>query len=113
MNNQVSQIQLLFKELEALGKTTIALTKLRAIAKFADVASSMVVRVIIFAILWLFVLIISMAFALLVGELLGKVYYGFFCVGFFYAFVIIILCIFKKKWLKMPISNHIILQLLP
>ncbi len=112
MSDQSSPIEVLFEDFEAFGKTTLELAKLKAVAKYADMASNLVMRLVIIAVICLFILIISVAFALWIGDLLGKSYYGFFCIGFFYAFVILMLWIFKTKWLKTPVSNLIIIQLL-
>jgi hypothetical protein len=60
----------------------------------------------------LFALVLNIGIALLLGELLGKSYYGFFIVAGFYLVAGIILHFFLHKWIKKPISDLIIKQAL-
>jgi hypothetical protein len=57
-------------------------------------------------------LIVNIGLALWVGKLLGDSFYGFFIVGGFYALLAIPLHIFREQWIKYPISNSIIKELL-
>jgi hypothetical protein len=60
----------------------------------------------------LFIVILSIGFSLWIGELLGKTYYGFFTIGGFYVVLAILMHYFRHPWLKLPISNSVIKQLL-
>ena len=60
----------------------------------------------------LFALIMNIGVALFLGELLGKLYYGFFIVAAFYLLAALILHFFMYKWIKKPISDLIIKQAL-
>jgi hypothetical protein len=108
MSNTINAIETLIEDVESFGKTTLELAKLKAIAQYADTASTLVSHVVIIAIAGVFTTMISVAIALCIGDFLGKASYGFFCVAFFYAFVMMLLYIFKKQWLKTPVSNAII-----
>jgi hypothetical protein len=110
--NNASPIETLFAKAEDYGKTTIELFKLNAIDKSADVVSSLVSRLAILMVVALFILIISIGMALWIGELLGKSYYGFFVIGGFYALIAILLYTFRHQWLKYPVNNSIIAQML-
>jgi hypothetical protein len=66
--------------------------------------------VIIFALL--FFLILNIGIALWLGELMGKSYFGFFVVAGFYAFIIIIFSVFRKRLVKKPINDSIVKQVL-
>jgi len=46
------------------------------------------------------------------GDLLGKIYYGFFIVSTFYLLVGIIFHLFLHEWIKKPINDVIISEVL-
>ncbi len=112
MNDSATPIELLFEKTREYNKTTIELFKLHAIDKTADVTSSLLSRLAIFMVVALSIIIINFGAALWIGELLGNTYYGFFIIGGFYALVAVILHTFRHQWIKYPISNSIITQML-
>ena len=105
MNNNVAPIEALFEKAEDYGKTTIELFRLNAIDKSSRVISSLATKLVISVAATLFVLIITIAIALWLGELLGKSYYGFFVIGGCYAFIVLLLYSFRVQWIKIPVSN--------
>lgn len=112
MDEQSSLIESLIEKGEQYGKTTIELLKLKTLDKSADVASNLVswLIVVIFAVL--FFLILNIGVALWLGELLGKSYYGFFAVSGFYALLAIVFALFRKQFIKDPVNDSIISQVL-
>lgn len=112
METPVSLIESLFERAEAYGKTTFELSKLKLLEKTTIVVTSLISRLIVNIIIFLFTLVLSIGIALLLGELLGKSYYGFFIVAAFYLVVWIVLHFFLHKWIKKPISDLIIKQAL-
>ncbi|HCL84295.1 MAG TPA: hypothetical protein DIC22_09980 [Chitinophagaceae bacterium] len=92
--------------------TKIELNKLKAIDKSADVLSSVVVMVAMIFIGSLFILFISIALALLLGNMMGAYYYGFFTVGGFYALLMLLIYLQRDKWIKTPIANGLINKML-
>jgi phosphoglycerol transferase MdoB-like AlkP superfamily enzyme len=112
MTDNTTPIATLFERAEDYGKTTLNLFKLNAIDKSADVVSSLVSRLAVIMAVVFSVLIISIGLSLWIGELLGNTYYGFFIVGGFYALIAILLQVFRHDWIKYPVSNSIIKQLL-
>jgi len=111
MTNIATPIETLFEKAEAYGKTSMELFRLNSIDKSADVVSSLAVRFAICMVGALFTLIINIGMAMWLGELLGKPYYGFFVVAIFYALLMGLLFIFRREWIKTPISNSIITQM--
>jgi len=111
MNNIATPIEILFQKAEDYSKTSIELLKLSAIDMSAEVVSSFAARFVIFMVVALFTLVINIGVALWIGELLGKLHYGFFVVAGFYAIVGALLYIFRDEWIKTPISNSIIMQM--
>ena len=112
MTDDATPIATLFERAEDYSKTTLKLLKLNAIDKSADVASSLVARLAVIMTVVFSVLIISIGVALWLGKLFVDTSYGFFIVGAFYVFVAILLHLFRKQWLKYPVSNSIIKKLL-
>jgi len=112
MEYQENLIESLIEKGEQYGKTTLELIKLKALDKSADVSSTLISWVIVIVFTVLFFLILNIGIALWIGELLGKSYYGFFAVAGFYALLAIILGIFREQFLKKPVNNSIVSQVL-
>ena len=112
MEDQPSLIESLIEKGEQYGKTTIELLKLKTLDKSADVASTLISWAVVIVFTVLFFLILNIGVALWIGELLGKSYYGFFTVSGFYALLTIVFGIFRKQFIKRPLNNSIITQVL-
>ncbi|MEO6582799.1 MAG: phage holin family protein [Ferruginibacter sp.] len=103
--------QTLFDKSKDYVETRIELIKLKAIDRSADVVSSSVsVAVMVIAFLFFFI-IFNIGLALLLGELLGKTYYGFFIVAAIYLITGLLFKSFGDKWIKTPVSTIIIKKL--
>jgi hypothetical protein len=112
MTENTTPIATLFERAEDYGKTTLNLLKLNAIDKSADVVSSLVSRLAVVMTVVFSILIVSVGLSLWIGKLLGDTFYGFFIIGGFYAILAILLQVFRHQWLKDPVSNSIIKQML-
>lgn len=105
-------IEPLFERAEAYGKTSLELIKLKALNKTTEVVSTGVSRSIVVFVVSMFLILSSVGGALWLGDLLGKSYYGFFCVAGFYGILGVVIYAFMHKWIKKCVSNSLILQLL-
>jgi fatty acid desaturase len=94
------------------GKTSYELVKLKAVDKTSDVVSSVVPHAFVLILTASFMLFLNFGLAFWLGEILGKVFYGFFIVAAFYIFVGLIVHLFMHKKLKEIIRNYVIKQLL-
>ncbi|WP_426063115.1 hypothetical protein [Flavobacterium sp. DSP2-3-1] len=112
MENNATTIEMLFERAEDYTKTTVELAKLYAVDKTADFISSLISQLAISIVFAMFAFLVNIGLSLWIGELVGKVYYGFFIVSSFYLLVAIILYIFKDQWIKTPISNFMIVKML-
>ena len=112
MIDNTTPIATLFERAEDYGKTTLKLIELNAIDKSADVISSLVSRLAVIMTVVLSILIINIGLAFWIGKLLGETFYGFFVIGGFYAFIAILLYVFRDQLIKYPVSNSIIKQML-
>ena len=108
MKENVPEVEKLFGLVEDYSKTSIELFKLQAINKYAEVFSMVTSKIIIVLIASFFAICLNMALALWIGEMLGKIYYGFFIVSAFYLIIALIVWIFKKLWIEEPLQNSII-----
>lgn len=112
MTDNASPIETLFERAENYSKTTLKLIKLNAIDKSADVVSSLVSRLAVIMTVVLSIVIINIGIAFWIGKLLGETFYGFLIIGAFYAFLALVLHLFRHQWIKYPVSNSIIKQLM-
>ena len=112
MENNTSTIEMLFEKAEDYTRTTIDLVKLNTVDKTADVLSSLLSRLTVSIVFVMFAFLVNIGLSLWIGELMGKVYYGFFIVSGVYFLLSIVLYINKDQWMKMPISNFIIAKML-
>ena len=112
MENNSSTIEILFERVEDYTRTTIDLVKLTAVDKTADILSSLLSRLTVSIVFVMFGFLVNVGLSFWIGELVGKIYYGFFIVSSIYLVLAIVLYIVKDKVLKMPISNFIIVKML-
>jgi len=112
MNDPAKSIETLFEKVGDYGNTTIELFKLNAIDKSAEVVSTLATRLIIYLVIAFFIFTLSIGLSLWIGELLGKSYYGFFVIAGCYALVSILLYAFRHPWIREPLNNSIIIQML-
>lgn len=112
METPSSIFETLFEKIQALGLTTYELSKLKALEKITIVSTSLVSRLFVVLVFFIFALILSFGIALYLGEITGEVYYGFFIVAAFYLVAGIVFYFFLHKWIRKPLSNSIISQAL-
>jgi hypothetical protein len=102
----------LILSVEEYGKTSLELFKLKVVSKSAELVSSFISYTTIILIYAMFISMASIGVALWIGDLLGKSYYGFFCVAGLYVLLGGVLHLFLNRTVKKRIANSIILQLL-
>lgn len=112
MTDDTTPIATLFERAEDYTKTTIKLFQLNAVDKTAEIVSSLFSLLVVILTVVLSIVIISIGAALWIGKLLGDSFYGFFVIGAFYLLVAILFRIFREQWLKYPVSNSIIKQMM-
>ncbi len=92
MENQATPVESLIDRVKSYVETRIDLLKLKAIDKSSSVFSLIITMLVVILIGFIFLTLLNIGIALLLGELMGKTYYGFLAVALFY--VIIGHCIF-------------------
>lgn len=104
-------IKFLVQIAESLTKTNLDLLKLKAISKSADAVSSIVQKIVVFTAVIVLITLLNIGFALWIGELVGKLYIGFFIVAAFYVLVVLALH-YIPGIIKSPVNNALIFKML-
>lgn len=112
MEDQTSLTGTFFEKTEHYIKTSAELFKLKALDKSTDVISDLTARLVVIAFIALSFFILTIGVSLWIGEELGKSYYGFFIIAGFYGLIGILLYVFRNVWIKEPLKNSIIEQVL-
>jgi Putative Actinobacterial Holin-X, holin superfamily III len=89
-------------------ETNVELFRLKIINKSTEIVSTLGANIIIVFVFLIFLTIISIGLAIWLGELWGRMHYGFFAVGGFYGFIFLVLVVFRRRLLKQPISNSVV-----
>lgn len=108
MENQYDILEPIKETTEQYVKATIELLKLKILETITNVITSLVTKIAVVLIFSMFLLIISTGIAYMLGDYIGKTYYGFFIVAGFYLMVCVLLHFFLQNWIKAPVSNLII-----
>jgi len=112
MEDTAKILESLLERAVEYGKTSLELLKLKALDKTSDVVSSTIPHTLVIVIITSFLLFFNLGLAFWLGEVLGKLFLGFFVVAAFYAVAAGVLHFFMHKWLKKVIGNYFIKQML-
>jgi hypothetical protein len=112
METPVHAVEGLFEKIEAYSTSSYEIAKLKSLETTTLVASSVVSRLAVISVFAMFALFVNIGIAFYLGDLLGRNYIGFLIVSGFYLVAGIVLHFFLYKWIKTPISNFIITQVL-
>jgi len=112
MQEDTNLIESLLERITEYGKTSYELVKLNVVNKTSDSVSALMAHAIVKIIVACFVLFINLGVAFWVGDMLGKIYYGFFVVAAFYALVAFVLHFLMSKWMKRVFYDYFVRQML-
>jgi len=101
-------IESLFQTAGDYLETRVDLLQLKAVDKSSEVLSSVISKIIVLVVFLMFIVLVNIGIALLLGELMGKAYYGFFVLAAFYLIAGLIFKSNQKKWFKEPIADKFI-----
>lgn len=110
MQEKLTFIEPLFEKAEQYGKTSLELIKLKAIDKSSQIAGTFISRTLAVLVFSMFLIVATIGVALWLGDLLGKSYYGFFCVAAFYLIIGSVIFFMMHNKIKNKVSNSIITQ---
>ena len=108
MQSTIRHIEDFVSKAGDLAETKVELWKLRAAGKISETISTLISVITIAILIAVAITIVSLGIAFWIGSETGRVSYGFFIVGGFYAVAGLLVYLFRKKWIKKPVSNMII-----
>ncbi len=112
MNDNTNIFETLLESAVDYSKTGYELVKLKALDKTTNVLSSLISHYATLILFASFILFISVGLAYWLGEILGKIYFGFFVVGLFYAVTGTVLHFVLHTRLKRAIGDYLIRKVL-
>jgi uncharacterized protein YqhQ len=112
MSESAISINSLIEKSQDYLETKIEIAKLKTVEKSSDVLSSIMVLISVIFLGLLCFMFISIALALFLGTLIGSMHTGFFIMGGFYGILLLILYLFRDKWIKTPVTNLVINKML-
>jgi len=112
MEEQPTDIDILLSDAGDFIETRTTLFKYKTIESLADVSGELVSGLAMIVITSFVIIVFSIGLALLIGNWLGRNYYGFFIMGGFYSIMALIIYVRRGKWLRDPFSNMLIRKIL-
>ncbi len=112
MKTPGSLIELLFEKIEEYSKTNYELIKFKLLKTTAIIVPSLISRLIVVLVFFFFTLILSVGIAFWLSELFDNLYVGFFIVAAFYLVIGILFHFFLYNWIKKPMGDSIVKQIL-
>lgn len=111
METATDIIESIIEKAEEYGKTSIKLSKLVALESVADVMSTLITRISVILVFSMFIFVVSIGASLAIGDMMGKLHYGFFIVAGFYLITGIVLHFLLHKSIKKQISQLLLKQI--
>lgn len=108
MQSTIDHIEQIVSKAGDLAETKVELWKLKVAGKISETVSSIISIMAIALFILIAITILSFGAALWIGGVMGNSSYGFFIVGGFYVLAGFLIYIFKREWIKNPISHLII-----
>jgi len=105
MEDKATIAESVLEHAKEYAKANMELAKLEAINKGSEFASTAISYILAVATLVMCGLILNVAVALLIGDLLGKLYLGFFIVAGFYMLLSFIMFVGHKVLVVRPVNS--------
>ncbi len=112
MEEKKTAVESLLEIVQSYTKTSIQLVKLKTTGKIAEIVSNLVSGIVILILLVLLFINLNIAIALIIGDLLDRIWLGFLILSGFYGITGLIAYLFRNRWIKKPVSNSVITLLL-
>lgn len=112
MEDNTKLFESLIEKASEFGKTSLELVRLKAVDRTSDAVSSFVPHSVVFVLIASFILFLNLGLALWLGDVLGKMFYGFFVVAGFYVIAGLAVHFFMHRWLKRLASDYFIKNIL-
>jgi hypothetical protein len=108
MEKPIKNVENLFDNAGEYLENKIELWKLKLVDKTSSAISSIVEKLVIIFLSFIFFILATIGLALLIGFWLGHSFYGFFIMAGLYGIVGLIIHASRAKIIKTPIANSII-----
>lgn len=108
MESETNFFDSLIEKVERYFSITIKLSKLKSVEKSAVITSLILSRLSIFLVLLIFLVFCCLGLSYYLGELCGKVYYGFFIVSAGFLILAFLFHLLLYKILLKPVSKYFI-----
>lgn len=112
MEDNKTPVEILLERGQAFIRTSLRLLKLKGTEKVAEIASKLVSGFVILMLLVFLFINLNIGIALFIGDVLGKIWLGFFIIAGFYGLCGFIVYLFRNRWIKRAVSNSVIQILL-
>ena len=112
MEEQTSHIQELVEKVMHYTKSTVELYRLRLVNTLGEVISVLAAKLVLGILISSFFLTFNIGLAILIGDAIENYTLGFFIVSAFYALVTVVVYVFRNIWIKTPLKDAVITQLL-
>lgn len=108
MENNANRVEVLIERVVEYSKSSYELLMLKTLDKTSDAVSSIIPHLILLVLIASFLFFLNLGAAFWLGEILGKIFYGFFAVAAFYIILGLVFSLFFSKRIKRVIENYII-----
>jgi len=108
MEQRATIIESIIENTESYTRNQLELIELRTIRKVARAASSVASGIGAVIFIMFFITVLNIGLSIMIGDYLGKLYYGFFIIAGFYLLLTIIVIAFRRSLIGSPVSNLII-----
>ena len=112
MQEEINSVEKLTENLKGYVNTRYEIITLQVTQQTANIGSKSVAIILIGLFIGMFLLFVNVALAFYISSLLQNNYAGFFIVAGFYLVLALIILLFRKKLIIIPIRNVIIKQFL-
>ena len=108
MSEEFKKVESLFDEVKAYANTRLSQAKLSMAEKISKLAAMMIAMLMAALVFFLFLVLLSAAVAIAIGQWLGSMWLGFMIVAGLVLIAGLILWLAKDKLLRIPIMNRLI-----
>jgi hypothetical protein len=112
MEENTNLLDSLLEKATDYGITSLELIKLKALDKSSDIVSSLIPFSVFILLIASFLLFLNLGVAFWLGEMLGKLFYGFFLVAAFYILAGIIVHFLLNNWFKRVVGDYFVKHML-
>lgn len=108
----LKNVQELYRDATEYAETRFNLLKLKAVRSGSKIASGVVLSVVLAVLFGLFFLLLNIGVGFWLGEVFGRVHYGFLALAGFYLIIGFLIIALKNAVIKKPVTNMVIKKIL-